>query len=59
MSNNQADQPTILLLGDSITSFGDDEEGFSTLLREYYKDTQKIVNLGKPGFNTRNYLSLM
>ena len=36
MSTNLIDLPTILLLGDSITKFGDNDDGCATFLREYY-----------------------
>ena len=57
--SNFTSPKTVLLLGDSITKYGDNRNGFATLLREQYQDHLLIRNLGIPGINTRNYLKFV
>ena len=57
--NNFKSPKTVLLLGDSITQYGDLRDGFTTLLREHYQGKLLFQGLGVEGINTHNFLKFV
>lgn len=52
-----ASRPLFMLLGDSLTQYGADSNGWSTLLQGNYRRSADVLNRGLSGFNTAGFIN--